>query len=139
MDHGDIDERLAHVQVLFIVLGQPTIPRQPAKRALNGLIITDKFCLSRWGQLQLSWSRVSVRSAVSRTATAYAPDEVSHRGGGHEASVADLPDNGYDDGRPAALGSGLSTPPALRDATSAGHVDCTGPGATLGTGGRPCA
>jgi hypothetical protein len=29
----------------------------PTEKQLNGMITNDKFCCTRWGQLQLSWWR----------------------------------------------------------------------------------
>lgn len=46
-----------HLRQPFIVARQPAKACHPGETALNGLIINDKFCLSRWGQLQLAWPR----------------------------------------------------------------------------------
>jgi hypothetical protein len=86
---------------------------QKAKELLNGLITNDKFCLTRAGRLRLSWPRARVRSL----APAYSSGDVIHRGGEH-AAAAPLarPAHRRSDGdRPAALGSGLSAPPAMGD------------------------
>jgi hypothetical protein len=48
--------------------------------AYNGSAIGDKFRLSGWGQLRLSWPRAQVMHTVSPAAT-HPPDEQSHRGG----------------------------------------------------------
>jgi len=42
---------ITHAQVLFAVL----------ETRLNGMITNDKFCCTRWGQLQLSWWRRPLR------------------------------------------------------------------------------
>jgi hypothetical protein len=38
-----------------------TVPFQVAEHLFNGLITNDKFCLTRWGELQLSWWRRPLR------------------------------------------------------------------------------
>ncbi len=37
---------------------------EPRMRALNGLITNDKFCLTRTGQLRLSWPRAGQTADV---------------------------------------------------------------------------
>ncbi len=37
---------------------------QKAKAAFNGMITNDKFCCTRWGQLQLSWGDARYDSAA---------------------------------------------------------------------------
>jgi predicted ATPase len=41
--------------------GFDTSDLQEAKALLNGMITNDKFCCTRWGQLQLSWWRRPLR------------------------------------------------------------------------------
>jgi hypothetical protein len=106
----------------------------------NGSIINDKFCLSHWSQLRLSWPRARVTQRASLAAT-YPPDEQSQRGGGHETPVAGPPDGGRRGEWTTALGSRLPTPHAMGDDKPAG----TGTAAPANahpraecTGGVPC-
>jgi len=39
---------------------------EPVDRALNGLIASDKFCWTRYGQLRLAWWRRPLRLRADR-------------------------------------------------------------------------
>src|SRR5688572_12020087 len=81
---------------------------------VNGLLTNDKFCLSRSARLTLAWSRYQVHlERQGRIGSGYLRDESFHRGGGHEARMADSAADGPVPGRPAALGPGLPAPPAM--------------------------
>jgi hypothetical protein len=86
---------------------------------VNGMITTDKFCMSRSAQLQLVSSRYDVYlQRQARTAQVPLLDEIPHRGGDYDtAAVAHPATNEAAPRRPAALGSGVSVPPAM-DATT---------------------
>ena len=87
---------------------------EPGKGAFNGLITNDKFCLTRYGQLQLSWSRyVCYLHGKAKRASVYPADEHAHLGGTDETPVADPPHHDAPCQRPAALGSRLSEPSAM--------------------------
>ncbi len=103
----------------FVVARQAVEAGGPGEVALNDSIINDKFCLSHWGHLCLSWPRARGMPGA-RSAAAYPPDERSHRGGGHETPVAGAPDNGRRGDRTAALGSRLPTPGAMGNDKPAG-------------------
>src|SRR5215204_6929100 len=89
----------------------------PAERLLNGLITNDKFCLTRPGQLRLSWPRA--RGGLRGPGRPQLPGEVTRRGEEHAAAAAThLARSAHrraDRDRPAALGSGLPAPPAVGD------------------------
>jgi hypothetical protein len=137
LDHRGVNEGFGDTGVELIVLAEAAIAPEPAEGTLNGLITNDKFCLTRRGQLQLSWPRARVMGR--RVAAAYLPDELSHRGGGHETPVAGAPIHASVGRRPAPLGSGLSAPPAVDDGASVGTVGLTSHGAVAPAGGIPCA
>ena len=79
------------------------------------MIANDKFCFVRTATLQLTGSRYDVYlQRKARLASGYAPDVQSHRGGSREtAAVAHSATDDPAPRRPAALGSGLSAPPAM--------------------------
>ena len=85
----------------------------------NGMIANDKFCFVRTVSLQLTWSRYDVYlQRKARLASGYPPDVQSHRGGSHEtAAVAHSATDDPAPGRSAALGAGLSAPPAMDSTT----------------------
>lgn len=89
---------------------------------VNGMIANDKFCFVRTARLQLTWSRYDVYlQRKARLASGYAPDVQSHRGGSYETapvahSATDDPTSRW----PAALGSGVSVPPAMDSASVTG-------------------
>jgi hypothetical protein len=101
---------------------------EDVKLVLNGLITNDKFCLTRAGKLQLSWPRA--RHRLRRTVAPQLPGEVTHQGGQHAGSAAPRlarPAHRRADAHgPAALGPGVSAPPAVGDDL---------PGADRGLGG----
>lgn len=78
---------------------------------VNGMIINDKFCLSRSAQLQLSWSRIGLyeRRQQNKAKTAYPSDDSIHSGGNCETPMADSTPNQSENGWATALGSRLST------------------------------
>ena len=87
---------------------------EPCEGALNGIIANDKFCMSRYGQLRLSWSRYSVYlQGKIRRESGYPSDEHAHPGGTDETPVAHLSYDSHAGERPAALGSSLSEPSAM--------------------------
>src|SRR5688500_655497 len=98
----------------LIILTQPPTLRQPRECPLNGLIINDKFCLTRPAQLQLDWPRAQLRGHQPGYDTSdYPPDVTTHRGGSDETTMACLPHDNRPSARPTALGSRLSAPPPL--------------------------
>src|SRR5262249_14167599 len=133
MDHRSVDEGFGDAGVELVVLAQAAVAAQPAKRPFNGLITSDKFCLTRRGRLRLSWPRARVMGRTDPAA--YLPDELSHRGGGHETPVAGAPNYASDGRCPAPLGSGLSASPAMDDGGSAEVGGRTGRGAAAPAGG----
>ena len=109
----------------------------PRQGLINGLITNDKFCLTRVGRLRLSWPRAQIRCQASTGA--YPRGEITHRGGDH-AAAAPLARPAHRRGgsnRPAALGPGLSAPPAVGDH----EPSCAGgtAGARQPAGDVPCA
>ena len=110
---------------------------EPDMSIINGLITNDKFCLTRTGQLQLSWPRA--RHRLQRAVVPQLPDEVTHQGGQHaRAAATRLARSAHqraDAHRPAALGPGVSAPSAVGD-------DLLGPDPGTGVpnpaGGLPC-
>ena len=138
-DKGDLDEGDE------VLLGpvedrvQPPVIRDPGEGALNGLITNDKFCLTRMGQLRLSWSRA--RGGLQESAVPQLFGEAIHRGGEHAvAEAASLGCSAHrrvDANRPAALGSSLPAPPAV----GGGEFPRADKGAGVPdpAGGVPCA
>ncbi len=99
-------------------------------RIVNGMITNDKFCMTRLGHLQLSWSRYDVYLARKRRTTPdYPSDELVHRGGPHETAVAHPPTDNAPSPWPTTLGSSLPTTTAM-DA-------CSQSGATLTADSNP--
>jgi hypothetical protein len=87
---------------------------EPGKGALNGIIANDKFCMTRYGQLRLSWSRHAVYlQGEIRRESGYPADEHAHSGGTDETPVAHPSYDSHAGERPAALGSSLSEPSAM--------------------------
>ena len=136
-NEGDLDEG---DEVLLGPLEdrvQSSVVRDPGKGTFNGLITNDKFCLTRIGRLQLSWPRA--RGGRQETAAPQLPGEITHRGGDDAAaaSMACPANRRVDADRPAAMGPGLPTPPAVGgdDVTRAD----TGAGVPNPAGGVPCA
>jgi len=78
---------------------------------INGMITNDKFCLKRYGQLQLSWSRIGLyeRRRSHQPKTGYPSRKSSHTGGTCETKLAYSPSNQSENGRSATLGSSLQT------------------------------
>jgi hypothetical protein len=76
----------------------------------NGLITKDKFCLSRFGKLELNWSRYEVYlKRKVKLETQYADDESQHQGGVYEALMASSPPSQPSVRWGAPLGSSLPT------------------------------
>src|SRR3954471_5816444 len=96
----------------------------------NSPAVSDKFCLTRAGRLRLAWSRVQVRGRGPDGA--YPRSQVTHRGGGHAAAALWARPAHRRDGadRSAALGPGLSAPPAVGD-------DGPGRAGGIAGGGQP--
>jgi hypothetical protein len=94
-DHRQINEAIAQANVGDV----------------NGMITNDKFCLSRFLQLQLSWSRIGLyQRRQNKSKSGYPSDEtISHTGGTYETRMAYSSSNQSEIGRAATLGSSLST------------------------------
>jgi hypothetical protein len=73
----------------------------------DGLVTTDKFCLSRFGRLELSWWRFPLRLRARPQVNCPSPQEVS-AAGGSDAAVAGASGFAAPPGRAAALGQDLS-------------------------------
>jgi hypothetical protein len=135
--HGEIEQHLAGLDQAFVVLGEPSTGGQPGDGPLNGLITNDKFCLTRMGQLQLSWPRA--RHRLRRAVAPQLPGEVTHQGGQHAESAAPrLAGSAHqrvDAHEPAALGPGVSAPPAVGDDRPGA---APGPGGSNPAGGPRC-
>ena len=78
---------------------------------INGMITNDKFCLSRNGQLQLSWSRIGLYECrrSQRPKVGYPSRNTDHSGGKCETTMASSSPDQSETGRSATLGPGLST------------------------------
>lgn len=87
---------------------------------INGMITNDKFCLSRNGQLHLSWSRIGLyeRRRSQLPKVGYPSRNVSHSGGNCETTMAHSSPDQSESGRSATLGSGLSTAAAVEPGAS---------------------
>src|ERR671910_3272025 len=122
----------------FRVLPEPPVSADPREEPLNGLITNDKFCLTRPGQLRLSWPRA--RGGLRGPGRPQRPGEVTRRGEEHAAAAAThLARSAHrraDRDRPAALGSGLPAPPAVGDDPARADQ---GAGVPDPAGGVPCA
>src|SRR4051794_9423812 len=78
----------------------------------DGLITNDKFCLSRFGRLRLSWWRLPLR--LRGLVQANGPSlQTMSAAGGNDAAVAGAPRAPSPSGRAAPVGSGLSANPGL--------------------------
>jgi len=110
---------------------------EPDMSIINGLITNDKFCLTRTGQLQLSWPRALHR--LRRAVAPHLPDEVTHQGGQHARSAATrLARSAHqpvDAHGPAVLGPGVSAPSAVGDDLSGAD---RGTGVPKPAGGLSC-
>jgi hypothetical protein len=135
--HGEIEQHFTGFDETLIVLGQPPVGGEPTDGPLNGLITNDKFCLTRMGQLQLSWPRA--RHRLRRAVAPHLPDEVTHQGGQHAGSAATrLAGSAHqpvDAHGPAVLGPGVSAPSAVGDDLSGADQ---GPGVPNPAGGLSC-
>jgi hypothetical protein len=80
----------------------------------NGLFTNDKFCLSRFGQLSLTWWRypLRLRGRHSDLQTA-SLGEVAHQGGSHETAVAHSPADVRPSRRAATLGPRIAGDPGV--------------------------
>jgi hypothetical protein len=134
-DHVEAGE--GRVQAL-VVLDQTPATGGPGEGALNGLITNDKFCLTRTGRLRVNWPRS--RGGLRTAAASQLSGEVTRRGEEHAAAaaahLAGPARRRADRDRPAALGPGLPTPPAVGDDPT--RAD-RGAGAPDPAGGVPCA
>ncbi len=98
----------------LVIASQPPETRHPGKVALNGLITNDKFCLTRYGQLQLNWSRYTgYLVGKAKRAAMYPADEHAHLGGTDETPMASPPHHDDPCQRSTTLESGLSEPSAM--------------------------
>ena len=139
-EHGKGDE-MQPCQCLFqtlVVTRQAAKASHPGEAALNGIIANDKFCMTRHGQLRLSWSRASVylHSKIRRE-FGYPLDEHAHLGGTDETPVAHPSYDSDACKRPAALGSSLSEPSAM-DVSDAGPEKPDRTSVTPHPGGVSC-
>jgi hypothetical protein len=80
---------------------------QQPQHGRDGLVTTDKFCLSRFGWLKLSWWRFPLRLRAQPQRNCPSPQEVS-AAGGSDAAVAGASGFAAPPGRAAALGQDLS-------------------------------
>jgi hypothetical protein len=87
---------------------------EESERLLNGLFTNDKFCLSRFGQLSLTWWRypLRLRGRHSDLQTA-SLGEVAHQGGSHETAVAHSPADVRPSRRAATLGPRIAGDPGV--------------------------
>ena len=78
---------------------------------LNGTVASDKFCVSRYGRLRLTWWRRSLhrRQGIAGTPSCSDPGT----GGGDATHLANPSEHGRATGWARSLGSGVPTPPAL--------------------------
>jgi hypothetical protein len=104
---------------------------QPCRDGVNA---NDKFCLSRFGRLQLSWWRLPLRARQSRLAESSSPQDLA-AAGGNDAGLADTPDISAPSGRAATVGPGLSATPGM-DTTSGRLRRRTGRPRASETGGQ---
>jgi hypothetical protein len=80
----------------------------------DGLFTHDKFCLSRFGQLSLTWWRYPLRLRGRHSdAQTVSPGEVAHQGGSDETAMARSPADVRPSGRAATLGPRVSGDPGL--------------------------
>ena len=97
-----------HAERVQLPLGEPGQDPQlpiPEQRRRDGVITNDKFCWVRRTRLQLSWSRLALRS---RSVAGSAGAEKSLGQGGMDATRMDrTPDDAAGPGRTAPLGSGV--------------------------------
>jgi hypothetical protein len=79
------------------------------------MITNDKFCLSRNGQLHLSWSRIGLyeRRRSLPPKVGYPSRNANHSGESRETTMAPSSPDQSEIGRSATLGSGLSTAAAV--------------------------
>jgi hypothetical protein len=126
-----MQERLVDVVPPLITDREPTVLGDPRQCALDGLITKDKFCMTRYGRLALSWFRYlksMARQEIGEPVDppTYPPTEVTHRGGAHEAPVARPPKYGGESGRPTPLGPSLPQHHAMEpgDRTDARNGRC---------------
>jgi hypothetical protein len=113
-DGGEHDHRPVIGRV-FLIPGRQSAPLLEAvDAALNGLFTNDKFCLSRFGQLSLTWWRypLRLRGRHSDLQTA-SLGEVAHRGGSHETAVVHSPADVRPPRRAATLGPRVSGDPGV--------------------------
>ena len=137
-DHRDPDMGRKEVGLAIEDDVEPAIAAEPGKQPFNGLITNDKFCLTRTGQLRLSWPRA--RGGLRDPGAPQLSGEITRRGEEHAAAatthLARPARRRTDRDRPAALGSGLSAPPAVGDDPAGADQ---GAGIPDPAGGVPCA
>lgn len=124
----------------LVVFAEAATLREPGEGALNGLIINDKFCLTRGARLHLNWPRAQWQGNRPMVSTLdYPLDASTHPGGPDETILACRTNDDSASECPAALGSRLSPPPAMGVAqpTELG-TQHTSP-ALSPAGGLPCA
>jgi hypothetical protein len=113
-DGGENKHRAIIDRALLIPGGDPTPLFEPIDAALNGLFTNDKFCLSRFGQLSLTWWRYPLRLRGRRSDLQTASrGEMAHQGGSHETAVAHSPADVRPSRRAATLGPRISGDPGV--------------------------
>ena len=107
--HGPVVDR-----PLLVAGGQSAPLFEPVDAPFDGLFTNDKFCLSRFGQLSLTWWRypLRLRGGHSDPQTA-SLGEVTHWGGSHETAVAHSPAGVRPPRRAATLGPRVSGDPGV--------------------------
>jgi hypothetical protein len=115
--HGSIYECLAACAQPFVIFAHPPVVVDPRKRAFDGLLANDKFCMIRHARLSLSHSRrpnlTHRQTDVATAGSAYPPAGITRHGGDDETSVAPTSGSDGTPGCEAALGSGVPGHPAV--------------------------
>jgi hypothetical protein len=99
---------------LLIVRGDAPELLEAIDEPFDGLFTNDKFCLSRFGQLSLTWWRypLRLRGGHSDAQTA-SPGEVAHQGGSDDTAMAHSPADVRPPRRAATLGPRVSGDPGM--------------------------
>jgi hypothetical protein len=80
----------------------------------NGLITNDKLCLSRYGKLELNWSRYDVYlKRKASTVLSCCRDEITAQESNRETPVANSTSRHPTSGRTTTLGSSVPTSTAM--------------------------
>jgi len=105
-------------------------------RNVNGMITNDKFCLSRFAQLALSWSRIGLyeRRRHAPIISGYSPDDSIHLGGTGETHMAHSSTDQSANGWSTTLGSGLSVAPPVESSPAGPGEQSCDPNTKLNSG-----